>query len=105
MGVRHCDICNEIIKNKVYILSILRTSYSAIKNVETVEIVNVQDLMEKIHTQRKKVKVREICPECFKVWDHFSKLRLRELKKIKQSIEKTYKLPTKKPVRKKKGKK
>lgn len=104
MEVRHCDICNEVIKNKVYVLSMLKTSYSSIKT-EDFEVISTQDLLKKIQEQRKRVKVQEVCPGCFKVWDYFIKLRLRKLKQIKKTIEEAYKLPVKKPIKKRTKKK
>jgi len=110
MEVRHCDICGEIIKNTVYIVNILKSSYKKAE-VDDLELLSTQQFMNKLKQQQKKIKVKEICPACAKVWDYLIKMRLRELKKIQKQImelEKSYQAPSKKikpktNKRKKKG--
>ena len=49
-----------------------------------------------MNQQKKKIKVKEICPNCYKVLGHLFKLRLKKLKLIKKEIDDAYSLPTKK---------
>lgn len=98
MEVRHCDICGEIIKNTVYIVQVLKSSYKK-ASVDDLELMSTQQFMSKLKERQKQIKVKEICPGCAKVWDYLIKIRLKDLKKIQKEIlelEKSYEAPSKK---------
>jgi hypothetical protein len=106
MEFHACDICNNILKDKFYMLVVNCINKSDYEEGDK-EPITLEDFFQKLNEygsrQRKKVKYYEICPECYEVLNHLFKLRLREIKKMKKEIERIYNEPYKLDQKKKKS--
>lgn len=96
--VHYCDICDEILRKEVYILSIAK-----VENLNEVVGHDAMSATDFLSVLKKRTpKIREICPSCKKVLEHFFKIRITKLREIQKEIEKIYRQSSrdKKPPRK-----
>lgn len=109
MEYHACDICNEIIKDELYIVSVVHIDKEDVLNKAKAEPKTISETIKLLNDaylqRREKTDVKEVCVGCYKILEHLFKIRLRELKKIKKELEETYKLPAKEPKKRKSRKK
>lgn len=86
-----CDICGEVLKTEVHIIAFSKFNYpDDAKNIHN-EPMSVDEFFDELanlqYQAPKKPKVKEICPECWKILDKFFKMRIEEINKIKRELK------------------
>jgi len=100
MDIKLCDFCKEIVHRKFYFVSIAIYDIKQLLEEEK-RTRTMNEFFEEIIKYNKEVKYYEVCEECFRLFEHFLKMRRQELQDIKEKVNRLLNIEKPKKIGKK----
>jgi len=90
-----CDVCETVLKGKIYFSTVVEIDESLLNQIKSV--TNTQEYYNKLnHYQRnQKMEIKELCPTCYELMKYLFGKRKKEVKKLVEEMERSYQKPAK----------
>lgn len=95
MEFHKCDLCETILEREKFIIAVRRIQINSSKQKMSTEEYYRQ--MKNYNNNSNEVIMKEICPECQKIWELLLKKRASEIRTMHKEITNSYNMNTNEP--------